>query len=187
MLVWYDRHMRLATPALTMTAEQREILQAVARSLTAAHREVLRAKALLLATDGVATTVAAARLGVAAATVTSWRARFQEQGLVKFGQVRAGRGRKVTIEQGKIDEILDLTMNSKPDEETHWSCRTMAAKVGVSKDPVQRVWSARGLKPHLAKTFKLSNDPRFEEKLIDVVGLYLDPPVRHEAPTDRVG
>jgi hypothetical protein len=63
----------------------------------------------------------------------------------------------------------------------------MAAKVGVSKDTVQRVWSARGLKPHLVKTFKLSNDPHSEEKLIDVVGLYLAPPVRHEAPTDRVG
>ena len=73
---------------------------------------------------------------------------------------------------------LDLTMNSKPDGETHWSCRTMAAKVGVSKDTVQRVWSARGLKPHLVRTFKLSNDPHFEEKLIDVVGLYLDPPDR---------
>src|SRR4029079_15653384 len=63
-----------------------------------------------------------------------------------------------------------------PDGETHWSTRSMAERVGVSEDTVQRVWSARGLKPHLVKTFRLSNDPRFEEKLVDVVGLYLDPP-----------
>ena len=71
---------------------------------------------------------------------------------------------------------MHLTKHDKPDGETHWSCRMMAEKVGVSKDTVQRVWSARGLKPHRVKTFKLSNDPRFEEKLIDVVGLYLNPP-----------
>jgi transposase len=90
--------------------------------------------------------------------------------------VRPGRGRKATIPQEKIDEIVFLTQHCRPDGETHWSCRTMAERTGVSKDTVQRVWSARGLKPHLVKTFKLSNDPRFEEKLIDVVGLYLDPP-----------
>ena len=83
---------------------------------------------------------------------------------------------KPTIPQAKIDEIVELTMNSTPEGETHWSCRSMAEKVGVSKDTVQRVWSARGLKPHLVETFKLSNDPLFEEKLVDVVGLYLNPP-----------
>jgi len=108
--------------------------------------------------------------------LTSWRARFAEEGLVKFGRVRPGRGVKSTIPQSTIEAILDLTMNSRPDGQTHWSCRSMAAKVGVSKDTVQRVWSARGLKPHLVRTFKLSNDPKFEEKQIDVVGLYLDPP-----------
>jgi hypothetical protein len=97
-----------------------------------------------------------------------------------FGQVRAGaeggRGPKPTIPQEKIDEIVELTMNSTPDGETHWSCRSMAERVGVSKDTVQRVWSARGLRPHLVATFTVSNDPLFEEQLVDVVGLYLDPP-----------
>src|SRR3978361_2331965 len=106
----------------------------------------------------------------------AWRDRFAAEGLVKFGQVRKGRGPKPTIPQSKIDEIVELTKNSTPEGETHWSCRTMAERVGVSKDTVQRVWSARGLKPHLVDTFKLSNDPLFEEKLVDVVGLYVDPP-----------
>jgi transposase len=90
--------------------------------------------------------------------------------------VGAGGGRTSTIPQKVIDEIVDLTQNSTPEGETHWSTRTMAKRVGVSKDTVQRVWSARGLRPHLVRTFKLSNDPRFEEKLVDVVGLYLNPP-----------
>ena len=148
----------------------------LARSQIAPHRQVQRAEALLLAADGVANTRIAARVGVNASTVRAWRARFAEDGLAKLGKVREGRGRKSTIPQDKIDEIVELTQHSKPDGQTHWSCRTMAKKVGVSPATVQRVWSARGLKPHLVHTFKLSNDPRFEEKLIDVVGLYLAPP-----------
>ncbi len=113
-----------------------------------------------------------------AMTVRSWRTRFETQGLTKFAKVAPGRGRKSTIPQEVVEEIVHLTQNSTPEGETHWSTRTMAKRVGVSKDTVQRVWSARGLKPHLVKVFKLSNDPRFEEKLIDVVGLYLNPPER---------
>jgi transposase len=162
--------------ALVMSDGQREALEVLARSQIAPHRQVQRAEALLLAADGVANTRIAARVGVNASTVRAWRARFAEDGLAKLGKVREGRGRKSTIPQDKIDEIVELTQHSKPDGQTHWSCRTMAKKVGVSPATVQRVWSARGLKPHLVHTFKLSNDPRFEEKLIDVVGLYLAPP-----------
>ena len=115
-------------------------------------------------------------LSVSPASVSGWRTRFAEEGLVKFAQVRQGRGRKTTIPQEKIDEIVDLTLNYRPAGETHWSCRTMAAASGVSKSTVQQVWSARGLKPHRVETFKLSNDPNFEEKLVDVVGLYVNPP-----------
>ena len=168
--------MRPATPALEMSDGQRQLLRVLSRSQTAAHREVQRAKALMMAADGVANTRIAQELGVSPATVSAWRSRFAVEGLAKLGQVRKGRGPKPTIPQDKIDEIVELTQNATPDGETHWSCRTMAEQVGVSKDTVQRVWSARGLKPHLVKSFKLSNDPRFEEKLIDVVGLYLDPP-----------
>lgn len=135
-----------------------------------------RARALLLAGDGMANTAIAAQVGATVNTVRAWRERFVGEGLVKFAQVKEGRGRKATIPQAKIEEIVDLTLHSKPAGETHWSCRTMAAKTGVSSSQVQRIWSARGLKPHLVDTFKLSNDPQFETKLVDVVGLYLNPP-----------
>ena len=179
--------MRSATPALEVSDGHREMLEVLSRSKTAAHREVQRARALLLAAEGAANTRIADEVGVSPATVSAWRARFTDQGMSKLGQVRQGRGRKPSIPQAKIDQIVELTKNAMPDGETHWSCRSMAKEVGVSPATVQRVWSARGLKPHVMKIFKLSNDPRFEEKLVDVVGLYLDPPVRHEAPCDRVG
>ena len=168
--------MRPATPALEMTDAQREMLTELSKSRTAPFREVQRAKALLLAADGAANYRIGAEVGVSPATVAAWRSRFLSEGLAKFGQVRQGRGPKPTIPQSKIDEIVELTMNSTPDGETHWSCRSMAKRAGVSSASVQRIWSARGLKPHLVKTFKLSNDRHFEEKLIDVVGLYLNPP-----------
>src|ERR1039457_4369510 len=165
----------MMTPAaaLVMSDGQREALGVLARSQTAPHRQVQRAEALLLAVDGVANARIALQVGVNPATVRSWRSRFAEEGLAKLGKVRSGRGRKSTIPQDKIEEIVELTRNAKPDGQTHWSCRTMAKEVGVSPATVQRVWAARGLKPHLVQTFKLSNDPRFEEKLIDVVGLYV--------------
>lgn len=159
-----------------MSDGQRDALGVLARSQIAPHRQVQRAEALLLAADGVANTRIAEQVGVNPSTVRAWRTRFADDGLAKLGKVRAGRGRKSTISQDTIEEIVELTRNSKPAGQTHWSCRTMAARVGVSPATVQRVWAARGLKPHLVKTFKLSNDPRFEEKLIDVVGLYLAPP-----------
>jgi transposase len=161
-----------------MSAGQREVLESLARSQSGAHREVVRAKALLMAADGMANTAIAASLSVSPASVKSWRERFTEEGLAKLGQVRKGRGRKASIPQSKIDEILDLTQNYRPEGETHWSCRTMADAAGVSKSTVQLVWHARGLQPHRVETFKLSNDPRFEEKLVDVVGLYMNPPAK---------
>lgn len=168
----------MMTPAaaLVISDGQREALAVIARSQVAPHRQVQRARALLLAADGVANARIAEQVGVTVTTVRSWRSRFELEGLAKLGKVRAGRGRKSTIPQDKIDEIVDLTRHGTPAGQTHWSCRTMARQVGVSPATVQRVWAARGLKPHLVKTFKLSNDPRFEEKLIDVVGLYLAPP-----------
>ena len=159
-----------------MSDVQREMLGRLAVSQTAPVRQVMRAKALLLAGAGVANARIADEVGVTVTTVRAWRGRFAVDGVAKLGKVRSGRGRKPVIPQATIEEIVHLTKHTTPAGQTHWSCRTMADRVGVSKDTVQRVWSARGLKPHRVKTFKLSNDPRFEEKLIDVVGLYLNPP-----------
>jgi transposase len=161
---------------MPVTNSQREILEGVARSHVAAHRDVQRARVLLLAVDGVANTQIAARVGVSPASVKAWRERFAEDGLTGFGGVRPGRGRKPSIPAGKVEAVVHATLHEKPLGETHWSCRSMAKAQGVSSATVQRIWSARNIQPHRVKTFKLSNDKRFEEKLVDVVGLYLNPP-----------
>jgi transposase len=168
--------MRSPTPPLPVTDQQRSVLEKLIRSHTAPHRDVQRARVLLMASDGFANTRIASAVGVAPMTVRAWRERFADVGLKDFSTVRPGRGRKPSIPQQTIDEIVRLTLHETPPGETHWSCRTMAVRVGVSSSTVQRIWSARGLKPHRVETFKLSNDPQFEEKLVDVVGLYLNPP-----------
>jgi transposase len=122
---------RSPVPALTLSESQREVLESVARSQSGAHREVLRARALLVAAEGLANTAIAGELSEAAGSVANWRARFAEEGLARFGRVREGRGRKPSIPQEEIDEIVDLTQNYRPKGETHWSCRTIAEAVGV--------------------------------------------------------
>ena len=168
--------MNHAAPALVLTEGQRNILEALAKTKTAPHRDVLRARVLLVAGQGLANTRIATELGVSTVTVRAWRERFQEEGLTKFGKVRKGRGRKPSIPTEKVEAIVQATLHERPPGATHWSCRSMARAQGVSKATVQRIWSARGLQPHRIETFKLSTDKRFEEKLVDVCGLYLNPP-----------
>jgi transposase len=168
--------MRLATAPLPLSAGQREVLETLVKSRVVARREVERARALLLAADGVANTQIAATVGISPTSVQNWRERFADDGLRGLGVVRPGRGRKPSIPAEKVEAVVHATLHEKPPGETHWSCRSMAKAQGVSPATVQRIWSARGLKPHRVKTFKLSNDKRFEEKLVDVVGLYLNPP-----------
>jgi hypothetical protein len=105
-----------------------------------------------------------------------WRRRFAASRVAGIEKDAPRPGRTPSIPARTVQRILDKTTREKPTAATHWSTRTMAAAVGVSKDTVQRVWRAHGLKPHLVKGFKVSNDPRFAEKVVDVVGLYLDPP-----------
>jgi len=162
--------------ALGLAVSQRATLEVLAGSRSAPHQQVRRAQALLLAAAGEPNTRIAERLGVTVVTVRAWRERFAQAGLSDLGVVRPGRGRKAQISPEKVAEIVHATLHQKPAGETHWSCRSMAKAHGVSPATVQRIWSARGLKPHRVKTFKLSNDTRFEEKLVDVVGLYLNPP-----------
>lgn len=170
--------MTSAAAPLSVSPAQRAVLERVARSATAAHREVVRARVLLDAADGAGNKTIADRHGVTAVTVRAWRRSFEEAGLVDWGKVKPGRGRKPTIGEDKVAEIVELTTKTTPPGHTHWSCRTMARRVGVSPATVQRIWSQLGLQPHRVDTFKVSNDPLFTEKLIDVVGLYLDPPAK---------
>ncbi|MGV1008837.1 MAG: helix-turn-helix domain-containing protein [Dermatophilaceae bacterium] len=168
--------MTSAAAPLSVSDAHREVLEKVARSTTAAHREVVRARVLLEAADGVGNKTVAARHGVTAVTVRAWRHAFEVDGLTGWGKVKAGRGRKAIISEEQVAEIVELTTKTTPPGATHWTCRTMAARVGVSSATVQRIWSELGLQPHRVDTFKVSNDPRFTEKLIDVVGLYLPLP-----------
>ena len=168
----------MSAPAapLPLSDGERETLERLARSRSAPHRQVLQAKALLLAGDGVANAVIAEEVGVTPVTVRAWRQRFGDDGLAGLERIREGRGRKPSISEETIAEIVRLTTTTTPPGHTHWSCRTMSKRVGVSAASVQRIWSDLGLAPHRVDTFKVSNDPKFDEKLIDVVGLYLNPP-----------
>lgn len=162
-----------------MSGEQREALEAMARSSSLPHRKVVQARALLLAGDGVATNEVARRCQTTAESVRAWRRRFEVEGVDGVGRIASGRGRKPEIPDEVVEAIVADTLNTAPDDgSTAWSTRTMAQRHGVGKDTVARIWRARKLRPWRIETFKLSNDPRFEEKLVDVVGLYLDPPDR---------
>lgn len=109
-------------------------------------------------------------------TVSLWRERVREQGIGAVWEVGEGRGRKPAYDLAVRDAIVKATLQSRPKGQTHWSCRLMAAEQGLSKNTVNRLWQLHNLKPHLHRTFKLSRDPQFLEKLTDVVGLYLNPP-----------
>lgn len=136
----------------------------------------LRCRIALAAAVGESADEIAARLGTNRKTVMLWRARLEREGLETLWEVAAGRGRKPTYGAEKIQSIVDATLLSKPKGMTHWSCRLMAEAQDLSKSTVNNIWRSHNLKPHRVKTFKLSRDARFLEKLTDVVGLYLNPP-----------
>ena len=101
---------------------------------------------------------------------------FRAEGLQGLWEIAPGRGRKATYGPERVKAVIDATLQSKPKGQTHWSCRLMAASQGISKSTVSNLWRSHNIKPHRTKTFKLSRDPKFLEKLTDVVGLYLNPP-----------
>ena len=166
--------MRVAAE-IKLTTRERKTLQGWARSRTLPKRQAERAKIVLFSADGRSNADIAEELGVKPHTVGRWRARFAEDRLkgIEKDLPRGGRPR----ERESIEtEIIRKTTQETPANATHWSTRTLADELGVSQSMVHRVWRANGLKPHKVRTFKVSNDPHFEEKLIDVVGLYLNPP-----------
>ena len=168
--------MVIALP-LEMSVEHRGELEVMARSDSLPYRQVRQASALVMAADGVANGAIARAVGVKADTVRAWRVRFAADGVAAVGRVRPGRGRKPEIPAEVVEAIVADTLGGRPaGGATHWSTRAMAARHGVGKDTVARLWRARELRPWRVETFKLSNDPHFEAKLVDVVGLYLDPP-----------
>jgi transposase len=166
-------------PALAVTDEQRAALEQMARSMSAPHRVVVQAKALLLAADGVGTNEVARRCVTTNDSVRSWRRRFEVEGIAGVGKIAKGRGRRSWLPDGTVAAVVHDTLHNSPDDgSTHWTTRMMAKRHGIGKDSVARIWRDHHLKPWKLERFKLSNDPRFEEKLVDVVGLYMDPPDR---------
>ena len=161
-------------PRLTVSDEQRAALESWTRSRTLSHRQGLRARIILLGAEGLSSRATAARLGCARQTVVMWRQRFIEAGLAGLEE-QPGRGRPRQLTDAKVNRILALSMKP-PAGATQWSIRTLAAKVGVSHSTVQRIWKLHGLQPHRSRGFKYSTDPELEEKVTDVVGLYLHPP-----------
>jgi len=136
----------------------------------------LRCRIILGALAGEDNVLIAEELGVSRPTVQLWRKRVSEHGIGEVWKIAPGRGRKPHYDQAQRDQIIQATLQSKPEGMTHWSCRLMAEAQEVSKNTVNRLWQLHNLKPHLSRTFKLSRDAKFLEKLTDVVGLYLNPP-----------
>lgn len=163
-------------PALAVSEEQRTVLETWVRAHGTPQSVATRARIVLLSGDGVSNNRIAKELAITRPTVIMWRERFAAGGTQALTEVEAGRGRKPTYPAGLVKRIVDATRKTTPDDATHWSCRSMAKVAGVSAATVQRIWDAHGLQPHRVKTFKLSRDPKFVEKLTDVVGLYLNPP-----------
>jgi transposase len=161
---------------LKVRSEQRDILERMARSRTTQQRVVLRARIVLAAANGKPNRVIASELKVSRPTVLLWRTRFAAGGVAALRRDAPRPGRPRRIDGKKVEDIVTATLHTKPKAATHWSTRSLAAEQGVSRATVQRIWKAHGLQPHRVRTFKLSRDKHFVEKLRDVVGLYLNPP-----------
>jgi len=168
------------TPAapVALEAAQKQQLEALARAGTTPQRLARRCQVILLASQGVANHTIAQQTGLSRPTVLAARAAFARGGVEALGhrpqRHRTGRVLTPAVEQ----RILDTTLKTRPVTGTHWSVRTLAKQLGLSRMMVQRVWERHAIQPHRVEKFKLSRDPRFDEKVRDIVGLYLDPPER---------
>ena len=168
--------MRTASFEITLSPSDRAQLEQWESAQGTPQQVALRCRIILMALAGEQNQTIAARLGVSRPTVNLWRRRVRDSGIGEVWEIARGRGRTPYYDQAKRDAIINLTLQTKPKGMTHWSCRLMAGEQGVSKDTVNRLWQLHNIKPHLSRTFKLSRDAKFLEKLTDVVGLYLNPP-----------
>jgi transposase len=164
------------TSILVVSEEQRKQIEQWLAALGTPQQVALRGRIVLAAGLGKTEAAIAAEMNVNRKTVRLWRERFAVQGLPGLWEIAAGRGRKATFSPKRVKALIDATLQSKPKGMTHWSCRLMAAHQGLSKSTVSNLWRSHNIKPHRTKTFKLSRDPKFLQKLTDVVGLYLNPP-----------
>jgi len=164
------------SPVVNLSAEDRGQLVQWESAYGTPQQVALRCRLVLAAAAGRPDLEIAARYGVNRHTAALWRGRVRAAGIGAVWEIQPGRGRKPRYDLAKRDAVIAATLQTKPRGMTHWSCRSMAKAQGMSKNTVNRLWQLHNLKPHLSRTFKLSRDPRFVEKLTDVVGLYLNPP-----------
>ena len=164
--------MRVA-PEIVVTDDERAELKSLVRSKLTSGWLALRARIVLLAVDGLRNKDIAAQVGVGRVQVARWRERYAQSGLAGIERDLPRGAPPVKV---NVARLVELTTQSKPKAATHWSTRTMAAQMGVSAASVSRHWRANGLKPHIVRSFKVSRDPKFVEKLEDIVGLYMSPP-----------
>lgn len=164
------------TPSIKLTEQERALLAGWVRSHSAKQGLARRARAILLAEQGKTNTEIARLVGVANTTVGHWRRRFLKGRIAGLNdEYRPGRPR--TVLEQDVAALLDKTLLEKPPgNATQWSVRTAAEAAGLSKSTVQRIWSSLSIQPHRSRTFKLSNDPLFVDKVVDICGLYLNPP-----------
>lgn len=167
--------MRVAVKIELSEAEKQK-LEKLSNSRSTSVRLAERSRIVLLAAQGWTNQRIGWELGISMQKASRWRRRYAERGLKGIEKDAPRPGRRPAINPEKVAQIVEWTTQTKPEGATHWSRRSMAERAGISPSAVGRIWRRHGLKPHLAETFKLSNDPKFVEKLEDVVGLYLSPP-----------
>ena len=164
-----------AAVEIELCEEEERQLRAVLRTPSASQQQAVRARIVLRAAEGATNTEIAAEAGVSLPTVGLWRRSFSERGLDGLRDApRSGRPRE--IDDDEVQRVLAMTLESPPDGSTQWSVRRLAAATGLSATTVHRIWREHKLKPHQVRSFKFSRDPQLAEKIVDVVGLYLDPP-----------
>ena len=161
--------------AFTMTSRDTATLESWIRSTSLPQGQITRAKIILALPEGVPVMDVAAAQRVSRKTVHKWKTRFIESG-PKGLLDQARPGRPSVIDAETVNRVLTLTTSRIPHESTHWSVSLMAKYAGVTTWQVRQIWKAADLKPHRLRTFKISNDPRFADKVVDIVGLYMDPP-----------
>ncbi|MGH3594095.1 MAG: IS630 family transposase [Pseudonocardiaceae bacterium] len=159
-----------------LSPEDRAELEGWVAGRNTPQKLVWRARIVLMWADGFGVTAIVAATGKTKRTAYRWGDRYFERGVEGLRRDASRPGRKKPLDAAMIARVVDMTLHEKPPAATHWSARKLARAVGLSHTSVQRIWAAHGLKPQLMKTFKLSNDPQFSEKVQDIAGLYLDPP-----------
>jgi len=162
--------------SVSVSDGERAELGRLIRARGTPQKVVLRARIVLASADGLATSAIMHQFQTTCPTITRWRQRYAERGVEGLCKDATRPGRKRRIGDDQVGDVIERTLHSTPVNATHWSVRTMAKATALSPATIQRIWSNHGLQPHRVKNFKLSSDPRFLEKLKDVVGLYLDPP-----------